>query len=211
MTKRILIRHAQSKANNGERTGGDVAQIPLSEQGRLDAQKFAKSLELQCMPEILVCSENLRSLQTAEVMKAVRFPDVPLETWRSCKEFHFLDFGHAVTTAAQRKPLVDQYWNDCDPYRRDPGTESWSDFYGRCVALDHKLAAHPAGTLLIVSHGYVMSALTTLRGLKFPAVSSALMRLVHATQLKNPIRNLQAIRLDYPSGGSDGEVVPNFV
>ncbi len=199
---RILIRHAQSKANNGERTGGDVAQIPLSEQGRLDARRFAESLDLGAIPELLVCSQNLRSQQTAEIIGA-RFTGVPLEVWPGTQELLFLDFGETFTSAAQRKPLVDQYWQDCDPFRKDPGTESWSDFYGRCVALDHKLAAHPAATLLIVSHGYVMSALTSFRGLKFPAVSSALMRQVHTTQLNSPIRNLQTIRLDYPCKGAD--------
>jgi broad specificity phosphatase PhoE len=198
MTKiRILIRHAQSLANRGDATGGDVAKICISNEGRLCAQQFAESLDLDDVPGLLVCSENLRSQQTAEIIQKVRYPDVPMEMWKATQEFHFLDLGEAYTTAAQRKPMVEQYWNDCDPYQRDPGAESWSDFYGRCVALDHKLAAHQEATFLIVSHGYVMSALTTLRNLKFPAVSSALMRLVHKTQLNNPIRNLQAITLRY--------------
>lgn len=204
MTKiRILIRHGQSKANSGESTAGDVTQIPLSEQGRHDAKLFAESLHLDRVPELLVCSENLRSRQTAEIIQEVRFPEVPLETWGSTQEFHFLDFGATQTTVAERKPLVDQYWNQCDPYRKDPGAESWSDFYGRCIALDRKLAAYPATSLLIVSHGYVMSALRTLRDLNFPAISPELMKLVHTNQMADPIRNLQSVTLEYPDEGCD--------
>ena len=200
---RKLIRHGQSKANNGETTGGDVTQIPLSEQGRLDAKLFAESLQLDGVPDLLVCSENLRSRQTAEIIQEVSFPEVPMETWDSTQEFHFLDFGATKTTVYERKPLVDQYWNQCDPYRKDPGAESWSDFYGRCIALNRKLSAHPATSLLIVSHGYVMSALRTLRALNFPAISPELMKLVHTNQMADPIRNLQTLILEYPDEGCD--------
>jgi broad specificity phosphatase PhoE len=196
---RVLIRHAQSKAN-GESTV--ITEIPLSDQGRLDAERFAKSLKFARIPELLVCSENLRSQETAQIIQKFCFPDAPLETWESIQEFHFLDFGTTQTTTAERKPLIDLYWNQCDPYRKDPGTESWNEFYGRCIALDRKLASHPATTLLIVSHGYVMNALRTLKDLHFPAVSPELMRMVHARQIADPIRNLQKITFEYPSEGS---------
>lgn len=200
MTKeRILVRHARSTANNNERTSGDVTQIPLSEQGRLDAKHFAQSLQFEPPPELLVCSVNLRSLQTAEILQRLRFPKTPLETWEFTHEFHFLDFGAAQTTAADRKPMVDLYWEQCDPYREDPSTESWSEFYSRCLALNNRLAAHPAATILMVSHGYVMGALRTLIALDFPRVSPELMRLVHANQQANPIRNLEAFTLEYPA------------
>lgn len=201
MTKtRILIRHAQSRANSGERTGGDVTQMALSEQGRLDATLFAESLDLDRVPDLLVCSENLRSRETAEILK-VRFRDVSIEMWESIQEFHFLDFGSTQTTVAERKPLVDQYWSQCDPHRKDIGAESWADFYGRCIALDRKLAAHQAATLIVVSHGYVMAALRALKDLHFPAVSPELMRIVHTNQMADPIRNLQTFTLEYPDEG----------
>jgi broad specificity phosphatase PhoE len=193
---RVLIRHAQSLSNRGEPTAGPVDLIPLSAEGEKTAIEFAVSMAVVGAPDLLVCSRNLRSQQTCAILQKHRFTDTPTETW-NIHEFHFLDFGLQATTPAQRRPLVEQYFGDCDPQRKNPGAESWSEFYFRCKALDEKLAGHSARSIVLVGHGYLISAVLTLRALDFPPVSSSLMRLVHEKHKASPIENLQSFRLEY--------------
>lgn len=199
--KRMLVRHAQSVANQGGATRGDVTQIPLSAEGERDAAGFDGSL-LNGSPELMVCSQNLRSQQTCRIIQQTYYHESPIEVWDDIQEFHFLDFGERLTTPTQRRPHVDRYFAECDPYRRDPGAESWADLYNRCVALDQKLAGHAAKTLLLVGHGYFLITLLTLRSMDFPPISNSLMNLVHTNQLTRPIRNLQAFMLEYPMKGA---------
>lgn len=199
MTKlRLLYRHAQSIANQGNATGGPFALIPLSDKGEQETVTFAKSLMFDGTPDLLVCSQNLRSQQTCEIVRKTRYPNSLLEVWDDIQEFHFLDFGEKLTTPVERRPLVDQYFSECDPDRRNPGSESWRDLYNRCAFLNEKLATHPASGLLLCGHGYFLITLLTLRELGFPPISPSLMKLVHTNQQTKPIQNLQSFTLSYP-------------
>ena len=156
---RWLVRHGESAANAGIATT-DPATIPLTPAGRDQAQEVAIAFSQR--PNLIVVSLYLRTRQTAEPTMD-RFPDVLVETW-PVQEFTYLSPGRCVaTTAEQRRPLVDAYWRRCDADHTDgPGAESFSAMLDRVRDLRHRLATHPAGCIVVFTHGQVMQALRLL-------------------------------------------------
>lgn len=103
---RWLVRHGESAANAGAVTT-DPASIPLTEAGRGQARSTAAAIMQR--PNLIVVSSYLRTRQTT-APSIERFPDVPVETW-PVQEFTYLSPGRcAGTTTAQRRPLVEAYW-----------------------------------------------------------------------------------------------------
>lgn len=107
-------------------------------------------------------SSYLRTRQTAEPSMQ-RFPDVLVETW-PVQEFTYLSPGRCVgTTAAQRRPLVEAYWQRCDAGHVDgAGAESFTAMLRRVRVLRERLAAHPAGFIVVFTHGQIMQGLRLL-------------------------------------------------
>ncbi len=153
--QRWLIRHAESAANAGAATS-DPASIPLSEAGQAQALAIAAALPRQ--PDLIVISPFLRTRQTAEQTMS-RFPDVPVETW-PVQEFTYLSPSRcADMTAAQRRPLVEAYWQRCEQEHVDgPGAESFSAMLVRVRWLRERLATHAADYIVVFTHGQVMQA-----------------------------------------------------
>ncbi len=113
-------------------------------------------------PDLIVTSSYLRTQQTAEP-SIDRFPEMPVETW-PVQEFTYLSPGRCVgTTAAQRWPLVEAYWRRCDAGHVDgAGAESFTAMLQRVRVLRDQLAAHPAGFIVVFTHGQIIQGLRLL-------------------------------------------------
>jgi len=127
----LCFRHGESAANAGRATS-DPASIPLTELG--EQQAHAISTRLAESPAIVICSPFLRARQTA-APTLTRFPAVPSDIW-PVQEFTYLAPARCEgTSAQQRRPWVDAYWNAYKPTLLDgPEAESFSAFIERVRA-----------------------------------------------------------------------------
>jgi broad specificity phosphatase PhoE len=151
-----FIRHGESESNAGLPTA-DSATTPLTPKGVEQAERLAQIF--QEPPTLLVVSPYLRSQQTAAPIMQ-RFPAVPLVEW-PVQEFTYLARppGH-ITTPLERKPRVEAFWHQCDPYYRDGGwAESFADLMERLQQVLLLLQAREGGFLAVISHGLFMRAL----------------------------------------------------
>ena len=169
----ILVRHAQSAANAGERTGDRVT-IPITGLGRLQAQVVADFLPIR--PALIVVSRYLRAVETAEPM-VKRCAGVPVERW-AVEEFDYLDRRtFADTTYAERESLRDTYWRRCDPlWLEGEDCECFAGFVARVRSFEERLCRCRRGeTVVVFTHGMFMQALVWLHRQPSPPVTSASM------------------------------------
>ncbi|MDC6379798.1 histidine phosphatase family protein [Pseudomonas graminis] len=150
-----LVRHAQSAANAGLATTAPDS-IPLTELGHTQAQILAD--QIASPPELIISSPFERAIHTARPL-ASRHPQVSLEIW-AVEEFTYLSPGRLVgTTQAERKPMVDAYWNDGDQAAIDgPGAESFIELLKRAKVMLDRLAASTADNIMVFSHGQFIRA-----------------------------------------------------
>lgn len=157
----LIVRHAQSSANAGGRTS-DPATIPITELGRSQAECVADLFSHP--PGLIVVSSYLRTMQTAQPLMR-RFPNVPVEEW-PVQEFTYLDPAICRgTTYAERKGLVDAYWEALDPQLRNGDLcETFSGFIERIAGVRARLQRQVLNRCTVVfTHGYVMKALIWLQ------------------------------------------------
>jgi 2,3-bisphosphoglycerate-dependent phosphoglycerate mutase len=150
-----LIRHGESAANAGAATK-DAASVPLTDNGWRQAREMAAKFD--AAPDLIVVSPYLRARQTA-APTAERFPHVPIEIW-PVQEFTYLSpVRCANTTVEQRRPLVDAYWQACDPALIDgPGAESFAQMLNRVREAARRAEKSAANTIAIYTHGHIMQA-----------------------------------------------------
>ena len=186
---RWLVRHGESAANAGAVTT-DPATIPLTPKGHEQAHRVAVALSER--PDLIVVSPYLRTRETAEPTMR-RFPDVPVETW-PVQEFTYLSPGRCTnTTAEQRRPLVEAYWQGCDPdHTNGPGAESFSTMLDRARDLRDRLAAHAADYIVVFTHGQVMQALRLLDAYPTASARELMSRFLEFDR-QSPMRNGQML------------------
>ena len=191
-----IYRHAESLANAGERTF-DVAAIPLSAKGRLQALALADSLT--DAPDQIVVSPFLRSAQTAEPT-AARFETAEAAVW-PIHEFTYLDPAACVGTSwIERKPMIDAYWARLDPDHVDgPGAESFNMLLARAQDFLDRLAGVEDALSMIVSHGQFMQATLVLAEQPVIRARDA-MALFRARQDETPFANCERLRLSIEAG-----------
>jgi broad specificity phosphatase PhoE len=153
-----FVRHGESAANAGTATS-DPALIPLTQNGWSQAMDVAESFAEA--PDLIVTSPFERAKHTA-LPTIQRFPDVPIDVW-PIQEFTYLSPARCVdTTALDRKPWVDSYWNSAEPDRADgPGTEPFSGLIARARSTLRRLRGM-SGLVVIFGHGQVMQAVRWL-------------------------------------------------
>lgn len=147
MHRIFLIRHGESQANAGLATISpeEVALTPL---GHRQAEHIARFLKEYTHLNLIVTSAYLRTKQTAEPTRSV-FGNVAVEEWE-VQEFTYLSsMHHEQLTTEDRKPLVEAYWEQCQPlfiedlrYRLSYGSfksESFKVFIGRVQAFLRRL------------------------------------------------------------------------
>ena len=99
--KVVLIHHGESVANAGFPTS-DPASIPLTEDGRLQAEQIAEKMTI--VPDLIIVSPYLRARQTAEpVIK--RFPQAKVECWPEVREFTYLSPASCIVTLLMLRQL----------------------------------------------------------------------------------------------------------
>jgi broad specificity phosphatase PhoE len=155
MLRITFIRHAESAANAGLRSSNPAA-IPLTPRGREQAQALAR--DLTEAPDLLIVSPYHRAQQTAQPLRE-RFPQTSYEVW-PVQEFTYLAPARCVgTTAAERRPLILDYWRRGDPHYCDgEGAETFADLMGRVEAMLERLKRVEAGYVIVVTHGQFMRA-----------------------------------------------------
>jgi broad specificity phosphatase PhoE/ribonuclease HI len=171
-TTTVLVRHASSVLSPQRRFSGrgDVA---LSPEGLAQAEKVAARLGTRPGIDLIVTSPLRRARQTAELI--AKATGVELATDDDLVE---TDFGawEGLTFAEARAAdgaALDAWL--ADPQTAPPGGESFADVAVRVArARDRLLAAHPAQTLVVVSH---VTPLKTLLRLALEAPPIMLHRL----------------------------------
>jgi 2,3-bisphosphoglycerate-dependent phosphoglycerate mutase len=119
-----LIRHGESEANAGLPTSHPMT-IELTAKGHQQAKEIASAFVTA--PSLIVTSPYLRARQTTQPTRD-RFPDVPFVEWE-VQEFTYLaPIRYLGTTTNERRPIVEVYWQNRDPFVVDgEGAESFSD------------------------------------------------------------------------------------
>lgn len=183
-----FIRHAESAANAGLPTT-DPGGIPLTENGKTAAALVAAEYDGP-EPDLIVVSPYLRARQTAEPFIG-RFPRAEVETW-PVQEFTYISPARCIgTTAAERRPLVEAYWNLASPTHSDgDGAESFAVFIARVLTALEKLRARPEENILVVCHGIFMSAAAFYQSPEEDLSDPASMRRFYQNTIQSPVPNL---------------------
>ena len=138
MHKIFLIRHGESQSNAGLATIGPESDA-LTPLGHEQAERISTFLKSYTSLNLIVTSAYLRTKQTATPTKNV-FLSIPEEEWE-VQEFTYLSSMHREqSTAEERRPRVDAYWEQCQPSFSDgPRSESFTIFIGRVQAFLRRL------------------------------------------------------------------------
>jgi 2,3-bisphosphoglycerate-dependent phosphoglycerate mutase len=150
-----LIRHAESVANFGGATD-DPATTPLTDRGKEQARHLAAAIPRP--PVLIVTSRYARTGMTAQPTLS-RFPDVPHEVW-PVEEFTYLPSLHGrLTTRAERRPIVEEYWARAAPsYVDGPGAESFAALLDRANGVLRRLREYGDRPVALFTHGVFMRA-----------------------------------------------------
>lgn len=160
MTDLILIRHGETDWNRELRFQGHV-DVPLNATGMAQAQRLAERLSAERVAvDHLVCSDLLRTRQTAAPAHQVLLPHLPLETLTDPalreQSFGIVD-GLRVDDIKQQHAAAWAQWLRFDADGGMPGGETTRQFHTRVMAALQRIAArHMGQTVLVVTHGGVL-------------------------------------------------------
>jgi 2,3-bisphosphoglycerate-dependent phosphoglycerate mutase len=150
-----LIRHAESRANAGERTV-EPATVEITPRGREQARCIAAIVTHA--PDLIVTSSYLRTTQTALPLVR-RFQNISQTEW-PVHEFTYLALDRCRnTTVRERQQLVASYWERSDPFYVDgAGAESFAGLMSRVEDLIKSLRGLRSEFTVIFSHGQFIRA-----------------------------------------------------
>lgn len=163
MTTVFLIRHGESQSNAGLPTIGPE-NVALTLQGYKQARQIASFLISYASLDLIVTSPYRRTKQTAEpTLLSPSFRSVPTEEW-AVQEFTYLSSMHQEqSTAKERKPLVEAYWEQCQPSFMDgPGSESFAQFIGRVQSFISRLQDTMYDSIAVFGHEQFFNAVLWL-------------------------------------------------
>ena len=184
-----FVRHGESAANAGG-TSSDPALIPLTDLGWAQAKAVAETFSEA--PDLIVTSPFERAKDTA-LPTTQRFPECPVEEW-PIEEFTYLSPARcANTTAAERKPWVESYWNSADPqYSDGHRTESFVGLVDRARSVLRELHGMK-GAATIFGHGQFIQAIRWLIVEPQERIDSAAMRSFRSFDIAHPITNGESL------------------
>jgi broad specificity phosphatase PhoE len=193
-----FIRHAQSEANAGL-ASKDFASISLTDLGRQQAKLLAASFERP--PDLLITSPYIRTQLTAQPLLE-RFQIKACEEW-PIHEFTCLSpVRCANTTALERTPWAEAYWQSCDPHCTDgEGAESFADLMVRNRELMTRVQQSSAEFITVFSHGQFLSALTWNMLSHWPDVTADNMARFRKFDLLFEVRNTAVCNVMLPPSG----------
>ncbi len=194
MTIVWIIRHAESEANAGLPTLHPTT-TKITPKGEQQAQQVA--LTIPPTPNLIITSPYLRTKQTAQPT-IDRFPTVPHLEWQ-VQEFTFLTPSqYQNTTIHQRRPLVDHYWERCDPlYIDGEGAESFSVMIDRVHQMLSKITQLEEEFVVIFSHGRFIRAVLWTLFAKPTEVSSRTMQQFWAFAESFRVPNCSILKLNF--------------
>jgi broad specificity phosphatase PhoE len=197
MSNILLIRHGESQSNVGLPTSSPQS-AELTVLGIEQARYIAEYLKSQVSPDLIVTSSYKRTKQTAELTYSL-FPDVPVEVW-PVQEFTYLSNEEFVYPSGKedRKPLVDVYWEICDPELVDgPGSESFEEFIERVRRVIKSIKETSYDTIAIFSHEQFMRALQMVTEGKLVISDTDTMCAFKAELMSDPLPNGAILRADF--------------
>jgi broad specificity phosphatase PhoE len=154
----VLVRHGETEANvRGHFAESD--EIPLTENGRLQARSLALRLARDFNPSALISSTFLRARQTSDIL--ARVLGLNPEVIAGIHERNFGSLrGHPYSRVAEFMSADDL--GDPDKVRtwRPEGGESLEDVRRRAIAALEDLRVRYAGRqILVVCHGAVIRSI----------------------------------------------------
>ena len=170
MTELILIRHGETDWNRELRFQGQV-DVPLNATGHAQARRLAQRLTAERVAvDHLVCSDLVRTRQTAEPALAALLPQLSLDalTDPRLREQHFgVVDGMRVDDIKAQHAAAWAQWLRFDADGGMPGGETARQFHARVMEALRSLAYQHAGhTVMVVTHGGVLDMVwRTARGL----------------------------------------------
>ena len=188
-----LIRHGESEANAGLPTS-DVTLIELTEKGHQQAQKAASAFTQA--PSLIVTSPYIRTKQTAQPT-IERFASTPQAEW-FVHEFTYLSLDRRHnTTALERLPMSEAYWERCDPnYVDGVGAESFADMIQRVQDFRQKIYRLEDEFTAIFTHETFIRAFLWLMFSGTIDISSKAMEEFHAFIKSLRIPNCGILKLE---------------
>jgi broad specificity phosphatase PhoE len=160
MQQITLIRHGVTEWNlNGKFQGH--TDIPLSEQGQVQAQTLAKHLK-KAKVDIVYSSPSQRALETAKIV----FPNKEIVQDARLKELYF--GALEGFTQAENEKHKDYAWWYADPFKRPaPGGESYEALRNRAVEWMKSLP-QDKHTLAFTHSGTIQMLLSYIMGVEHP-------------------------------------------
>ena len=162
MHKVFLIRHGESQSNAGLATT-HPKEAELTTYGHEQAKQIAKFLKESTSLNLIVTSAYLRTKQTAAPTKK-EFRVKSDEEWE-VQEFTYLSPVYlGYSTPDDRRPLVDAYWEQCDPsYTDGRGSESFKVFIGRVQGFIRQLKDRRENIAVFGHEQFITAALWVLK------------------------------------------------
>jgi 2,3-bisphosphoglycerate-dependent phosphoglycerate mutase len=196
----LLIRHGESRSNVGLPTSSPKL-VDLTSKGSKQARDIAWLLNAHFSPELIVTSSYLRTKQTAAPTKSA-FPYISEEEW-PVHEFTYLSpsYWNEDTSLKDRQPLVDAYWEICNPFYVDgPESESFEEFIERVRKVKLRLLSTRLDKIVLFSHEQFISALLWLSKRDHEVLFPDMMRSFRAFLKAYPIPNGAIVQVKYHRG-----------
>ncbi len=155
ITRILLVRHGETEWNRIRRFQGK-ADIPLNQQGRVQAQALALALKDEPLTAIF-SSPLMRAKETAELIKRFH-PLVPLYEDEGLIEMDLGELdGMEASKWRSRYPELVEAWRRRPGSMRMPGGENLQEVQTRAINAMERIAnLCPSGSsLLICSHNFV--------------------------------------------------------
>jgi probable phosphoglycerate mutase len=158
MTHFVVVRHGETRWNVEQRMQGHF-DSPLTEAGLEQAAAIARRLAADPPFDLLVASDLGRAFDTARAIAAATGHHV--RTDRRLRERNWgVGEGLTYEEIGRRYPDAFRPDHEVDPDYAVPGGESRRAFHARVVvAFEDLAAAHPAGRIVVVTHGGALAAI----------------------------------------------------
>lgn len=187
----IFVRHGESEGNRTDKFCG-ILDMPLSEMGKMQAEKTAKFLDKYNI-DAIYSSELNRACDTAKIIaKRQNLPVFAMELLREINGGEFEGLGY--------EEIKNRYPQEYNMWMNDMGNcicpkgESVRDVATRAKdALEIILQKHSDQTVLVVSHGLMLRVMSTMWYQKditqireFEWVNNASVTIVEYKDIENP-------------------------
>jgi broad specificity phosphatase PhoE len=160
MSKLYLIRHGETEWNKAQRSQGCSNDIPLSEEGRIQAEAIAKRLKDENI-DMFFSSHLRRANETARIIAELHKKDV--EVFQEFREINMGSWeGLYFDEIKENYSEVLKIWRETPHLAKIPMAETLIDLKERSMKkLLEILNSHPDKNILIVSHGITIKTIIT--------------------------------------------------